>query len=336
MIVMVLGCFFGAGLTSGKEIATYFSVFGKYSNLGVILATACLFGLMYLFFRLSTKTNTFDKFVNLYFGKAGVLINWLFAVCLFVLTSSMFAGSLVIAKTISINSFVFALVTGLCCYLVVVGNVGVIQKISLLLVPIMIIVMLFVCGVPHSLQLTLGEPTLSIISSTNYVFMNIVTLGLFILETGHSYSRKQALIISIVCSLLIGIILYVANNAIIFNHVENSSMPLLTLASTKGFGVWVVSAITIWIGLFTTVISCVFVLGNFVNNYVSNYKVTVVMIILLAMLCSNFGFDFIVGHVYWIIGFVGIFVVFKVLFDTLKERRKAKKALTRLNHVKTG
>ena len=57
MIVMVLGCFFGAGLTSGKEIATYFSVFGKYSNLGVVLATACMFGLMYLFFRLSTKVN---------------------------------------------------------------------------------------------------------------------------------------------------------------------------------------------------------------------------------------------------------------------------------------
>ena len=105
-------------------------------------------------------------------------------------------------------------------------------------------------------------------------------------------------------------------------------MPLLTLASTKGFEIWVVSAITIWIGLFTTIISCVFVLGNFVNNYVSNYKVTIVMIILLAMLCSNFGFDFIVGHVYWIIGLVGLFVVFKVLFDTLKERRKAKKVLT--------
>ena len=326
MIVMVLGCFLGAGFVSGKEISTYFSVFGKYSNLGIVLATLLMFFLIYFFFRLSTKTNTFDKFVTMYFGKAGILINWLFALCLFVLTSSMFAGSLVIAKTINTNSIIFALITAVCCYLVVVGNVDVIQKISLLLVPIIIIVICYVCGFPHSLNITNGEPLLCAISSTNYVFMNIVTLGLFILEIGHSYSRKQALVISAMCSILIGLLLFICNNAIIRTHVENSSMPILTLASTKGFFVWIVSAITIWIGLFTTIISCVFVLGNFVNNYISNYKLTIILIIIMAMLCSNFGFDFIVGYIYWIIGFVGFFVVVKVILDSVINRLKAKKS----------
>ena len=95
-------------------------------------------------------------------------------------------------------------------------------------------------------------------------------------------------------------------------------MPILTLATKKGFVTWVITAITIWIGLFTTIISCIFVLSNFVNNYVKNYKLTLVMLLVLTLLFSTFGFDFIVGYIYWIIGFIGIFVVLRVLFAKKK------------------
>ena len=318
MIVMILGCFFGAGFVSGKEIASYFSVFGKYSFVGVIIAILLLFLLIYFFFGLLKKTDTFDKFINMYFGKSGGIINLLFAICLFILTSSMFAGSLVIAKTININTVLFAIFTAIACYFVVSGNIGLIEKISLVLVPIILIVILYVCGIPTKISTTLGDLPLSIISSVNYVFLNIVTLGLFILETGNKYSKKQALIVSIVCSLIIGILLFVCNNAILRFNVEGSSMPILTLATKKGFVTWVITAITIWIGLFTTIISCVFVLSNFVNNYVKNYKLTLVMLLVLTLLFSTFGFDFIVGYIYWIIGFIGIFVVLRVLFAKKK------------------
>ena len=49
MTVLILGSFLGAGFVSGREIASYFSVFGKYSWIGVIIAILLIFGLLYLF-----------------------------------------------------------------------------------------------------------------------------------------------------------------------------------------------------------------------------------------------------------------------------------------------
>ena len=322
MTVLILGSFFGAGFVSGREIASYFSVFGKYSWIGVIIATLLIFGLLYLFFVLSRKTNNFKDFVDMYFGKTGVVINWLFGLCLFILTSSMFAGSLVIAKTINFNEILFSIITAGACYFVVAGNLKFLEKINLILVPIIIVVMLCVCGINFFPKVYNGDIILSIISSSAYVFMNIVTLGLLILETGSRYTKKQALITCAISSIIIGILLFVCNNAIIKFDITQVPMPMLTLATKKGFGVWVVTAITIWIGLFTTIISCVFVLANYLNCYIKNYKLTIVVILILTLVSSLIGFEFLVGYIYWLIGFVGIFVVISVLIKEKKSQNR--------------
>ena len=321
MIFMILGCFLGAGFVSGREIACYFSAFGKYSYIGIVLACVLMFFLIYMFFRLSKTTNTFDSFVCRYFGKSGAIINWLFALCLFILTSSMFAGSLAIAETINISKIIFALITAVACYFVVIGNVKIIEKISIILVPIIIVVMICICGF-KTFQFYDGDFFLSILSSSNYVFMNIVTLGLFVLETGHSYTKKQSIVVSLTCSIIVFVMLILCNNAIINFDLTQMSMPVLAMSTQKGFVPWIITAITIWIGLFTTIISCVFVLGNFLNKYVKNYKLTIFFTLLATLACSNFGFAFLVGYVYWIIGFVGVILVAKVIIQEKKTQRK--------------
>ena len=280
-----------------------------------------MFFLIYMFFRLSKTTNTFDSFVCRYFGKSGAIINWLFALCLFILTSSMFAGSLAIAETINISKIIFALITAVACYFVVIGNVKIIEKISIILVPIIIVVMICICGF-KTFQFYDGDFFLSILSSSNYVFMNIVTLGLFVLETGHSYTKKQSIVVSLTCSIIVFVMLILCNNAIINFDLTQMSMPVLAMSTQKGFVPWIITAITIWIGLFTTIISCVFVLGNFLNKYVKNYKLTIFFTLLATLACSNFGFAFLVGYVYWIIGFVGIILVAKVIIQEKKTQRK--------------
>lgn len=320
MIFMILGCFLGAGFVSGREIACYFSAFGKYSYIGIILASVLMFFLIYMFFRLSKTTNTFDSFVCRYFGKSGVVINWLFALCLFILTSSMFAGSLAIAETINVSKIIFALITAVACYFVVIGNIKIIEKISIILVPIIIAVMIWICGFKN-FRFDDGDFFLSILSSSNYVFMNIVTLGLFILETGQTYTKKQSIFVALACSIIICVLLILCNNAVIYFDLTQMSMPVLTMSTKKAFLSWIITAITIWIGLFTTIISCVFVLGNFLNKYIKNYKLTIFFILLATLACSNFGFAFLVGYVYWIIGFVGIVLVAKVIIQEKKTQR---------------
>ena len=325
MIFMILGCFFGAGFVSGREIACYFSTFGKYSFLGVIIAIILMFLLIYFFFRLSCSCSSFDSFVCTYFSKSGRVINWLFALCLFILSSSMFAGSLAIAETVNISKIIFALITAILAYLVVIGNIGLLKKINFILVPIIILTMFFVCIGQANVSVNYGSFVLSILGSTNYVFMNIVTLGLFILETGRECSRKQALIVSAISSVIIGVLLFVCNNAIIANNLLSVPMPMLALATKKGFWVWVITAITIWIGLFTTVISTMFVLSNYVNKYVGNYSLTLIMLLALTCITSTFGFAFLVAYVYWVIGIVGVILVFKVICEKTRKKFRVKR-----------
>lgn len=326
MVCMILGCFMGAGFVSGREIACYFSTFGKYSYLGVIIAITFMFLLTYFFFRLSRSTSSFDSFVCKYFAKSGKIINWLFALCLFILSSSMFAGSLVIAETINVNQIIFALITAILCYFVVIGNVGVLKKINLILVPIIVITMFLVC-VSYPINTTNGgSVVLSVLGSCNYVFMNIVTLGLIILETGREYTKRQSIIISLISSSIIGVLLLVCNNAIIANNLTTVPMPMLALATKKGYLVWIITAIAIWIGLFTTVISTMFVLSNYVNKYIGNYKLTLIMMIVFTCISSCFGFSFIVAYVYWVIGIVGVILVFQVIIHERKARKFSMRA----------
>jgi len=313
LVFLIFGCFLGAGFVSGKEIATYFSKFGKFSPVAIIFAGILLFLLIYFFLRLSNKTNSFSKFILFYFGKYGLIINILFAICLFILTSSMLAGSITIAKVLNINHVILAFLTIIICYISVIGNENCLSKINLILMPAILVIMLIVCGMDFNFQGFDGNIFLSIISSGNYVLINIVTLGLFILEIGYKYTNKQKLLAALFSSIIICFFMFICNSAIINNNLLNASMPILELAQSKSLILSIITAIVVWCGLITTIISCVFLLANYLNNYINNYKITVALILISALICSNFGFDFMVNYIYSIIGLIGLFLVICIL-----------------------
>jgi uncharacterized membrane protein YkvI len=88
-------------------------------------------------------------------------------------------------------------------------------------------------------------------------------------------------------------------------------MPVLQLATQQGSITSIVTAIIVWCGLFTTIISCVYILGNFLNKYIKNYRLTTILILLSALVCSKMGFEFMVSYIYSLIGVVGlVFVIF--------------------------
>ena len=315
---MILGWFIGAGFVSGREIANYFSIFGKSSFISIYIAGILLFIFIYMFFRLSQKIQGFSNFVLKYFGKFGICINWLLVISLLILTSSMLAGSVVIAETIKINKFIFVIMTSFLCYIAVIGNIKALSKINLILVPIIIIVILTMCWGYADTKIQNGDIMLSIISGTNYVFINIVSLGLFILEVGKNYSRKECLIASILSTLIICLLIFVCNNAIITNNLTNYPMPLLTLSLQKNLICWIVSIVTIWSGLFTTITSSVFVLGNYINKYIKNYNITVILILFVSFLIGNLKFAFIVNYIYFIIGILGFIIISGVFIQEKK------------------
>jgi len=307
-IFMILGCFLGAGFVSGREIAFYFSKFGEDSYLSICVASILLFLLILYFLRLSKVTNSFDKFCKAYFGKFAIVSEWLFAICVLTYISSMFAGTMELAEIMKINNYLVLCITIILAFLVVIGNMGALAKINLLFVPIMIFVMFLIsnfCVIDFGFE---SNFIYSMFSGINYIFINIVSLGLFLLEIGDKLSKKQSVLVSLIVTIIIGILLFGLNNSIILQNLVGNVMPNLKLSENYRW-LFVVMKLCLYLGLFTTLVSNVYIFAKFINKYLHNRFVSIIITICSGVAISFFGFANIVGYIYSIIGVVGLILI---------------------------
>ena len=322
-VCLILGCFLGAGFVSGREIACYFSQYGNFAYISIVIAVGLFFTLVMFFFMLSKDTCSVGNFSKSYFGKFSGFANFMLMLSVLIVSSSMLAGTLSLAECLNINKYVFVTITIVLTYFIVIGNVKMMSKINSIVVPVLIAIVAIV----STINIGQGEVCVnafqSIFSGINYMFINIVSLGMFLLEIGCRYTRKEKVLISIISSVIVGVLLVLATTAISSNNMVSEIMPMLKLAECNKV-LFFVTQISIYFGLFTTLISNVFLLGNYVNSHVGNYKLSVAISIALSYILSLCGFDIIVGFVYSIIGVFGIALVISVC---IKEHRNKKSRL---------
>lgn len=319
---MILGCFFGAGFVSGREISFYFARFGEYSVFAIICASILFFILTMLFFLLSKRSRNFYEFTQNHFGRASSAVNILLALSLLIISGSMLAGTRAFAIELNMDMLVLIIVTLILTFWIVKGNTKYVSKINLYLIPFLLVVLVVISlkrgGERYRFD---GNSLQAIISGGNYVFINIVTLGMFILEIGNKYTLRQQFMISIISSIIISIILYLLCRAIIFSNLIDSMMPNLVLSSNSPI-LFVCMQICIYLGLFTTYIANIFVLSNFINKYIVNKSLAIVVSLFLSIVISIFKFDVLVGYVYTIIGIIGIIIVLGSLCTIRKNKQK--------------
>lgn len=318
LVALLLGGFIGAGFASGREIANYFSLYQKYSNLSIILSCILLFLLLVVFLLLSGEFTSFKCFIDKYFGKVSWLVNLLFAGVLIIIISAMFAGTTALSDTLKINKFLVIIVTSLFTYFICLGNISLIDKINRFLVPLILAIIMYVCLQNFNVNFS-GESSLvfSVISGFNYMFINIITLGMFIFEIGKKYTKKVKIWASVIVSMTICIVLLVFNNAIISRNLIDDLMPIITIAKDHNFIMQILIKITVWIALVTTLISNVYVLSNYMKNYIKNKHLNLLTIIVISSMLSMCGFDIIINYIYLFIGLIGFVIVLNVL---LKEK----------------
>lgn len=320
-VFLILGSFMGAGFVSGREVAEYFARFGTNCYPAIILSGILLFFLIYLFLGLSSRVNSFISFSRLYFGKFSFMISILFALSLLIITSAMFAGLKEISNVLGLNYYLVLIVTSMLSFYAVLGNSNRLKQINLVIVPIMLSIILTLCVCNFNNECIYSESLLfSCMSACGYVFINIVTLGVFILEIGRGYSKKQRLLISILTSLIITISLFVLTRAINSSGLVFSTMPILNMSSSLGAFSFVF-AICIWIGIFTTLISNVFVLSGYLNTLISSKRLSIIMTILTSILFGCVGFDFIIKYVYLVIALVGVFITVMICKKEIENGR---------------
>lgn len=331
-VCMIMGCFLGAGFVSGREIASYFSKFGNSSIYAIIVAVLLLFILIFAFLFLSSKVTSGMAFCKYYFGKWYKLVYFLMSISVLIVLGSMFAGTEALGRTLDICPPVFVILIAILSCLILMGNIKSLQKINLFLIPFILLMVVCVTWQKVARVNFTGNILFAIASGGNYVFINIVSLGMFLLEIGHKYTLKERILISIISSMIIGVMLYLINNAILGNMLIDETFPTLVLASSNRV-LYICMHLSIFFGLFTTLISNALVFSNYLETFIHSRFLSCLCTLILGLILSLFGFKAIIGYVYWIIGLIGGIMLLGVVFKE-KGTRISRTNVVRLFNIR--
>ncbi len=302
--MVIIGTVIGSGFLSGKEIVVFFTRFGKMSYLCIFLAFLLFFGLFYFFLTKGSKTLAHlnkSKFTN--------LLNCL--IC-FILSGAMFAGIFSLLEETHI--LIRIIVMAICLFYsirVVLKGATLLEKLNLILVPLMIIFLIFNLFNLFALKkgtLFVGSFfPFSIFYCFLYVILNTSNSSIVISSLSEQLSKKQKVQVSFFSSLTLSLILLFANIVLLQNsYAFSEDMPLLTL-----FNGWqkIVMSIIILLGCITTLFSLVYTMSNSLRGVCDNIFFVLTFSVVLPFVFSFLGFGFIVANFYPITSVLGIFLL---------------------------
>lgn len=321
LVFLILGNFIGAGFASGKEIFAYFSKFGYISLFSVIIV---FFLLTYLFKKC------------LYLGKISSdnnLINKkIIIICSMITMAAMLSGSFNVGNDYSLFIGITFLILFIITYIFVMyRGLNCISTINFILVPIMIVSIIInlifnlkIYSYNFDFKFLSGGQ--SLIYSIVYISMNMFSLGCFLIEIGKNYSLKQIKIASRLSSFTICIIINFAIICFNQNGITNKiNVPMQLLAKNIGGIFYNVFSLILLFSMFTTLISSGFIIKSVLKNKNKNYK-NILIPLLVSLLISFLGFEFIINKLYFIVGIFGFIFIFK-LFINLKITKKRQNLL---------
>ena len=90
-----VGTVIGAGFASGQEVLSFFTVYGKYSALGIFISTLLfiLVGKKVLLLGYKLNIKSFGEFVDIIFGSFSKIINAYLLFSFAVICTAMFSGA---------------------------------------------------------------------------------------------------------------------------------------------------------------------------------------------------------------------------------------------------
>ena len=318
-ILTILGMVIGSGFMSGKEIVVFFSRFGLISFVGIFIS----FILFYFLFKFMLSSGDW-AFKKLSSSKMSFLINIL--LCLF-FSSAMFAGiSNILTFDHKIISFLIFFAVIFACFLVYKFGIGSLNKINLFLVPFMIIVLLVTLFSKISFSklptLQSSQPIFSIFYAFLYVILNTSNGGILIAKLGENLSKRQKTQVAFVSALTLSVILLIANWVLLQNpNYFDNAMPLIVMYS---FIMKTLMTIVTLIGCLTTLLTLVYTLSSSIRGLCKNEFIIFFISVILPLVISLLGFNFIVEQLYPIASMLGVFLLVDLFFIPFFKRQNKK------------
>lgn len=297
-VMLIIGTVIGSGFASGKEIAVFFTRFGKWSYLLISLAFLLFWGVFYLIMQRGDRAiKKLDK--SKFFLSVSIIVSLVF-------TASMFAGTRAIIKThsIAIDCILLCILLGLC---VVISRkkVEFLAKINTFLIPAILFALLFIVSgnLKGASLIENGNLGIGAFYAFLYVALN-TSLSSIVIARGERFSKKENFWISFAASLVLLIMLCLINTAILkCEGAISADMPMLFISS--GVGRIIMSAV-VAIGCLTTLFSLVFTTHSSLLRLKLSEFASSILAVFVPFLASFIGFGDIVCYIYPVASVLGL------------------------------
>lgn len=322
IVFIIIGTFVGAGFASGKEIYLFFYKYGLYGILGIFISSVIIGFVMYKVIYLSKKNNidNYDDFLNFVVINKKIklilenIIN-IFLIMSFCVMISGFCGF--IRQEFNINSlFSYLFIISLCIF-IFINDIGLIMKISNILIPIIIVTIVgfFVASfINYDNSIFLHYKSedgscnffISCILYASYNLLSIVPINIAI-----SRNIKKNKIIKYICIISCMAIITLSFSVFMLLNIGDFGicqldMPITAIVGRYGIAYKYYYCIIIGLAIITTALSVGYAyLQKFKNNE-KQYFFHIIVLILCTTISAQFGFSELVEILYPVFGVIGI------------------------------
>ncbi len=322
-----VGCFLGAGFVSGQELWQFFGSFGVWGYVGLAVTTLLFvfFGILLIRLAQLTGSNEMDYLIvpwNLpWLRKMTSIIGWLFLLGVVIIMVAGVAALLqqMFAIPYWLGAALFSVLVGAIALAGVSGMV----KIFSALVPILVLATLafavislnkygtdqiFAHGNVNSNPLTPNW----LIASLTYVAYNMLGAISIITPVGRSVKRKNAVYcgISLGGLMLAGVAGSILVSLAVYPAATEQELPMVALAEGLNLSLGMVYGILLLLGMFCNALASFVTMTDYLTIKGIATKVErriqTLFFVIVAWLCSLFGFGDLVGTVFPVFGYISI------------------------------
>ena len=327
-----IGTIVGAGFATGQEILQFFTQYGKWATLTIILSTILFIwlGTKMMIISRTIRAKSYADLNKYLFGhKSGGYISIIMLFILIGVNSIMLAGAgSVFVEHLNLHYQTGLIITLVGAYFLLRRGMHSIMYMNSIVVPMMLTISLFI--ISNTLQSPNADRFITLSTDTNltmawlapvlYTAFNLVMAQAILVPLG---SRTESLTVikwgGFIGGLGVGFMLMAAHFALSAQMpgITQYEIPMGNIAFQLGVAVQMIYVLLIFLEIFTTFVADVYGVSlQLQQHFHFSPKVISVAIMLACFIVSQFGFSYLLSILYPFFGFLSLFWVIKLMVAT--------------------
>ncbi|GGI40753.1 hypothetical protein [Mammaliicoccus stepanovicii] len=337
-----VGVVVGAGFSTGQEVMKFFTHYGLYGYIGVIISGIMLafFGRQVAKIGTALDANEHSSTINYLFGKYGIIIDYVLTFFLFGISVTMIAGAgSAFEESFSIPTWLGALLMCIVIYITLLLDFDKIVKALGIVTPFLIVIILIIAGyffVNGHVSIAetnnaVENPSLvwGIIQGFVYGglafsvgFSTLVAIG------GDADKRRISGLGGIIGGVIYLVLLALINSGLLaeYPNIKNVEIPTLALARTISPIIGVALSIIMLMVMYNTILGLMY---SFTARFTVPFSKKYIILLTIAMAAayglSFVGFSSLIDKLYPAMGVIGLVICAAILVKYINRKKENEK-----------